>query len=234
MLTSSILVRFCNWLSIWMSKFTKVEPKKQHKCTSRHHRLISPIPLKLIDCDVKYLCYKYRCDCAISLNLLLYSITEAQDFFLRITPFDPTLSTFVQMHNKYPEPLSALFTTISQGRHNCNCHEMCMCVWVCVSSGSWLCSCVHRIFGSPVVWVTWRFGPSQLSQMVRAQQLSARGERGGSVVITSWLSGSAGAVSKTSAATGTRGCACRLEGGPWSLRGQVFRSVCTSVHVCCF
>lgn len=101
-----------------------------------------------------------------------------------------------------------------------------MCV--CVSSGSWLCSCVLRIFGSPVVWVIWRFGPSQLLQMVRAQQLNARGERGGSVVITSWLGGSAKAVSKTSAATGTRGCECRLYGGPWCLRGQVL--VCVYVY----
>lgn len=93
-----------------------------------------------------------------------------------------------------------------------------MCV--CVSSGSWLCLRV-LIFGSPVVWVTWRFSPSQLPQMVRAQQLSTRGERGGSVVITSWLSGSAKAVNKTSSATGTRGCECRLYGGPWALRGQV-------------
>ncbi len=30
---------------------------------------------------------------------------------------------------------------------------VCMCVCVCVFSGSWLCLCVLRIFGSPVVWV---------------------------------------------------------------------------------
>lgn len=83
----------------------------------------------------------------------------------------------------------------------------------------WLCVC--RSFGSPVVWVTRRSsGPSQLLQMVKKKR-AQEGERGGSVVITSWLGGSAKAACKTSAATGTRGCECRLLGGPRCLRGRV-------------
>lgn len=89
--------------------------------------------------------------------------------------------------------------------------------------------CVCRSFGSPVVLVTRRSsGPSQLLQMVKKKKKkkAQEGERGGSVVITSWLGGSAKAACKTSAATGTRGCECRLLGGPRCLRGQVLVLVC--------
>lgn len=89
--------------------------------------------------------------------------------------------------------------------------------------------CVLWLLGSPVVWVTWCYDPSQLPQMVRAQQLSTSGERGGSVVITSWLRGSVGAGSKSSARTGTSGWVCRLYVGLCCLKEQV-KGVCPGVY----
>ena len=103
---------------------------------------------------------------------------------------------------------------------------MCVCVCVCVLGILAVLVCPQD-HGSPVVWVTWRFGPSQLPQMVRAQQQSARGERGGSAVITSWLSGSAVRRVQQQERVGV---AWRLNGGPWSLRGQVL-GVCACVCV---
>ena len=107
---------------------------------------------------------------------------------------------------------------------------MCVCVCVCVLGILAVLVCPQD-HGSPVVWVTWRFGPSQLPQMVRAQQQSARGERGGSAVITSWLSGSAVRRVQQQERVGV---AWRLNGGPWSLRGQVLGvCACVCVHAWC-
>lgn len=77
----------------------------------------------------------------------------------------------------------------------------------------WVSSCV----GNPMLLRPQPVAADGKKKKKRAHE----GERGGSVVITSWLGGSAKAAYKTSAATGTRGCECRVLGGPRCLRGRV-------------